>query len=109
MCAKVGRRGKGVNPAGRRRLSGAIPSHPLNYSIGYIPASCAIESYYLIYSVYSDYISLRPVFAAPLEAVGHSRLKPVVDSAVPLDDAASAAAGMEQGAPFGKIVLHITL
>jgi len=47
-------------------------------------------------------------FVALLDAVGRNGLEPVVDSVLPLDDAAPAAARMERGGQLGKIVLHIT-
>jgi NADPH:quinone reductase-like Zn-dependent oxidoreductase len=40
--------------------------------------------------------------------VGGGRLKPVIDSIFPLDQAAEAHARMEQGEHVGKIVLRVS-
>jgi NADPH:quinone reductase-like Zn-dependent oxidoreductase len=47
-------------------------------------------------------------FAAMLELYGKGGMKPVVDTAFPLADAAAAQRRMEEAAQFGKIVLRIS-
>jgi NADPH:quinone reductase-like Zn-dependent oxidoreductase len=47
-------------------------------------------------------------FRQMLKAVNAAKLKPVIDSVVPLEDAKEAMARMEKGEQFGKIVLKIS-
>ncbi|MCC6698955.1 MAG: zinc-binding dehydrogenase [Candidatus Hydrogenedentes bacterium] len=58
-------------------------------------------------SVIGSTMGSREEFRQMVRAVGIARLKPVIDSVLPLVDAANAVGRMERGEQFGKIVLDI--
>jgi len=58
-------------------------------------------------SILGSTMGTREDFAALLELVGSGRVRPVVDRAFPLADAAEAHAYFERGQQFGKVVLTI--